>query len=207
MSSSKKIFLLSVAVLLIFIFSICFSILIGVYARGAESSFWTKLASIIPFPAASVNGSWISFADFAKYLQIANLPDLPSDSPFKNLDPQTKKAQVLQALIENEIILKAAKIENLMTSRQEIDRQLEKEFMEKTKEEREKTIREILKISEEDYIQYILIPSLTKQKFYQARIAPQSFDAWMKNKLKTSKVRVFIPHFSWDKNTATIITK
>ncbi len=204
---SKKIFLFSLIALLIFIFIVCFIILINIYIRGASSPFWIKLENIIPFPVASVNGSWISFAHFWKYWQIANLPDLPSDFPFLNLDPETKKAHVLQTLIENKIIRKTAKIENLEATKQEINRQLEKEFVGKNKEERAKTIQEVLKISEEDYIRYILIPSLTKQKFYQARIAPQSFDIWMKNKLKASKIRIFLFSFSWDKNTASIITK
>ena len=100
---------------------------VGIYKKGWENSFTRAVSRIIPFPAARVGGSYLSYSDYLEKVDV--LKDYNKD--FKNVDFNTKegkeilkeiKMTTLDLMIEETVIVAEAKKMGVNISKEDLEK-------------------------------------------------------------------------------------
>jgi len=109
-------FLFGLAVV-VFIMEVAFGI--GIYKSKTNDSVTRKVASIVPYPAAIVQGRLVTVDDFYKNYQYISQFYSKTQQPDVNLDDVKK--QIMEQLIDNEILRSQAKKYGVTVKQPDVD--------------------------------------------------------------------------------------
>ncbi len=167
----------------------------GIYKLDWRGQFVDQVVKIIPYPAASVDGSFISYKIFFKAVKISEkFYEKQKEAGFMAIPGQAEleKDIMEDRLIENELVKKISKKYNISVSQSEIEEKIDEIIKRQgSREEVEKFLAEYYGINLEEYKKYFTKPNLLYDKTSEAVIDDESLNAEPKKKIQEalSKLR------------------
>jgi len=149
---------------------------LGIYKYKWDNDYTRKLVSILPFPAALVDGTVVKLDDYNKRVDIIEkfFENIKDETP-ELLDvlarEEEEKSKVLDELIVETILSKLANKYKLEITDQYVDEQFEKILESSQMPNRDEVVaelKEMLGLSEEQYKEYFVKPTLVEDGVIKA---------------------------------------
>ncbi len=214
---NRRFFLKSLLWTLVILVALILLLAVGIYVFGFEGKIITKIAGLIPFPVASVDGHLVFFNDFAEVKSALKEADsfflsrgiISQEVYEKNL--QNLNKNILRGMVRNK------KVEILLAERgarvinKEVDTETNKVLsqVENTDLIKEK-IKELYNWDIEIYKEYVIRPEMERLKLERvvsAELGEKSFDDWFIEKMAGAEVKVFLKGYKWDKESLSVVEK
>ncbi|MBD3359611.1 MAG: hypothetical protein GF365_02790 [Candidatus Buchananbacteria bacterium] len=179
--------ILAVLVLLISFFSV---VTWQIYTRGSQSDLIEKVCKIIPYPAARVNNTFITYYDFLQTFEAAQ-KFYNKQSAVDISESELKKMVLEKRLINNVLIQKVANDYNINVSQAEINQEVEKIITNKgSQEEFEEFLADFYDLNLAQYKEYFIKPNLYYEKTNQAVIDDDSLNGQAKKDIQQALNRL-----------------
>ncbi|MFA5187943.1 MAG: peptidylprolyl isomerase [Patescibacteria group bacterium] len=194
-SKFRNIFIAGILILAVLLIAAAGVLSWGIYKLAWQGPFIEQILSIIPLPAAKVNGAYITYPEFLQNLKPAiKFYTKQKEAGFGNIPTpeQLKKIVLEDRLVVNILVKQIAKRYNITVSPAEIEAKTQEIIQNKgSQAEVEKFLQDYYGLSLEEYKKIFIVPNLYYDQTSGAVIDDENINGAAKNKIQEalSKLR------------------